>query len=223
MGRWQVSEIDSGRAVVWVIPSKSGDAPRFLGLGLGGDLDPQVAREMQSVLLETGEPRYLNASAKNLLSAARHTAGAVGLKESGVVQTPGGRRWCPWVGTRCLRTLALLAEHKGIPCEMDRISLWTAAEDDDEFVEQWRMIASGMPPSEVIGALVTPQVIDKFDEFIPPQLLNRVAGVERLSLPEASEAINKLLSEIDPTLKIDGKTKRIEMGRDPINSSSKSH
>ncbi|MFO1459299.1 MAG: DEAD/DEAH box helicase [Verrucomicrobiota bacterium] len=219
--RWQVSEIDSGHAVVWVIPSKSGDAPRFLGLG--GDLDPRVAREMESVLLGTGEPRYLDVSAKTLLSAARHTAEAVGLRESAIVRTPGGRRWFPWVGTRCLRTLALLAEHQGIPCEVDRISLWMAAEDDDEFAEQWRMISSGMPPPEVIGALVTPQAIDKFDEFIPPELLNRVVGVERLSLPEASEAINKLLSEIDPTLKIDSKTKQSEMGREPKTSGSKSH
>lgn len=191
--RWQVGEIDSGRAVVWVIPAKSGDAPRFLGQG--GDLDRMVVREMRAVLVGCEEPRYLDASAKAVLAAARHTAKAVGLTQSNIVRTPGGRRWFPWVGSRCLRTLALLAEHREVPCETDRISLWMPVENDEEFVGQWKTIGSDLPSPDAIGAMVTPLAIGKFDEFIPPDLLSRAAGVERLSLPEAEGAIRGLLDD----------------------------
>lgn len=69
------------------------------------------------------------------------------------------------------------------------------AENDDEFVEHWKTISSDMPSPETIGAFVTPLAVGKFDEFIPPDLLSRVAGAERLSVAEANEAIENLLRE----------------------------
>lgn len=192
--RWEVGEVDSGRGVVWVVPSKSGEAPRFLGQG--GDLDPVVAEMMKTVLRGSMVPRYLDDSAKTVLSAARHTARTVGLSESDVVKTPGGRRWFPWVGTKCLRTLALLAEYNDVPCEVDRLSLWVPVESDTEFVEKWATIAQRKPSPEAIGPLVTPGAIDKFDEYISPELLNRVIGTERLALTEAEETILELLKTV---------------------------
>ncbi len=193
--RWLVQEIDAPSKTVWVAPAKGGKVPVFLGNG--GELHTRVVQEMKAVLLGTDEPPYLDTPARELLSAARHVARIVGLDKSGLLTAPGGARWFPWVGTRCLRTLSILAEINGVACETDRLSIWLPLPSHGEFLEFWqRLLNAKLNPLD-LGARVTPRAVEKFDEFLPDDLLTKASATERLALQEAIATIEAALPFIN--------------------------
>lgn len=185
--RWLVQEIDAASKTVWVSPAKGGKIPVFLGNG--GELHTRVVQEMKVVLLGTDEPPYLDTPARELLSAARHVACIIGLGKSDLLPASGGLRWFPWVGTRCLRTLSILAELNGVTCETDRLSLWLPLPSHVEFLNFLQPLLSANFDPQDLGSRVTPRVVEKFDEFLPDDLLTRACATERLALQEALIAI----------------------------------
>jgi len=193
--RWLVDEIDAASKTVWVSPAQGGKIPVFLGNG--GELHTRIVQEMKSVLMASDEPSYLDDPARELLAAARHVARTVGLDKSDVLAAAGGIRWFPWVGTRCLRTLAILAEANGIACETDRLSLWLPFPGLSEFHQSLRRVLAAQYNPLELGAQVTPRTVDKFDEFLPDHLLNRACASERLALDEALRILQLSLTEHD--------------------------
>lgn len=189
--RWVVEEVDGGTKTVWVSPARGGKVPLFLGNG--GDLHDRVVGEMKSVLMSEDEPGYLDDASRELLRASRAVARKVGLHHLDILATPGGIRWFPWVGTRCLRTLSILADINGVACETDRISLWLALSDEREFRAFWSRVLANPPSTISLGEKVTPRAIEKFDEFLPENLLVRSCADERLAIPEAMVVIRGVL------------------------------
>jgi ATP-dependent Lhr-like helicase len=189
--RWLVEEIDPAAKAVWVSPAKTGRTPVFLGNG--GDLHLRVVQEMKQILLGCEEPEYLDNAARELLRTARHVALKVGLTKADVLTVPGGIRWFPWVGTRCLRTLAIMAEVCGFTCETDRLSILLPISSPCGF----RAFAAGLLDSkttpEQLGSRVRPRVVEKFDEFLPNELLTRACAIDRLAIQEAHSALNRTL------------------------------
>jgi ATP-dependent helicase Lhr and Lhr-like helicase len=181
--RWLVQEIDTMSKTVWVSPAKGGKVPVFLGNG--GELHTGVVQEMKTVLLETDEPPYLDSPGRELLGAARHVARKVGLDKSDLLTAPGGIRWFPWVGTRCLRTLSILAELNRVTCETDRLSIWLPLQTREHFLDFLRQVLSKNPDALAVGSRVTPRVVEKFDEYLPEDLLTKACASERLALEEA--------------------------------------
>lgn len=185
--RWLVKDIDASAKTVWVIPGHAGRVPLFQGNA--GDLHSRVVEEMKNVLMCSDEPAYLDGPARCLLKAARHTAESVGLQTSDVLSCEGGIRWFPWVGTKCLRTLAILAQLQGEICETDRLSIWFAGLTPRDFQDRLQQLLQIRDIAE-IGKCVTPQAVEKFDEFLPEALLLKACVADRLSLGEAEAAIN---------------------------------
>jgi ATP-dependent Lhr-like helicase len=181
--RWLVQEIDAMSKTVWVSPAKGGKGPVFLGNG--GELHSRVVQEMKAVLLETEVPPYLDSPARELLAAARHVAGKIGLGKSNLIEVPGGLRWFPWVGTRCLRTLSIFADLNGITCETDRLSIYLPLETRERFSDLIQQALSSGIDVSVAGARVTPRIVEKFDEYLPDDLLIKACAIERLAIDEA--------------------------------------
>lgn len=190
--RWLVEEIDAATKTVWVSPAKGGKIPVFLGNG--GDLHTRIVQEMKSVLLGSDEPAYLDNAARELLRTARHVAKTVGLDTSDVLAGPGGVRWFPWVGTRCLRTLAIMAELNGVNCETDRLSLWLPVSGVNEFQDFAKRLTNSRITPQQLGSRVTPRAIEKFDEYLPDELLTKACTAERLAIEEAQAALSKACS-----------------------------
>lgn len=190
--RWLVQEVDAVSKTVWVSPAKGGKVPVFLGNG--GELHTRVVQEMKAVLLGTDVPPYLDASARELLGAARHVARNIGLDKTDLLAVPGGIRWFPWVGTRCLRTLSIVAELNRVTCETDRLSIWLPVPSPEEFLGFLRQVLSNNLDSYMAGSRVTPRVVEKFDEFLPDDLLTKVCATERLALREAVDSIKAAMN-----------------------------
>lgn len=187
--RWLVGEIDTVTKTVWVTPAKGGKVPVFLGNG--GDLHSRIVQEMKLALLADDEPAYLDSAARELLRIARHVARTIGLGTSDVLAGPGGVRWFPWAGTRCLRTLAIMAELNDFTCETDRLSLWLPVSDQGEFRNLLKTLASKKFTPQQLGSRVTPQSVEKFDEFLPDELLTKACAAERLAVEEAQMVLSK--------------------------------
>lgn len=185
--RWLVQEIDPASKTVWVFPAKGGKIPVFLGNG--GELHTRVVQEMKAVLLETDEPNYLDPPARDLLKAARHVARMVGLDKAELLAASGGVRWFPWVGTRCLRTLSILAELNGVTCETDRLSLWLPLPNRQNFRDFCQQLLNANFTPHDLGSKVTPRSVEKYDDFLPDDLLTKACLTERLALKEALASI----------------------------------
>jgi ATP-dependent Lhr-like helicase len=187
--RWLVEEIDVATKMVWVSPAKGGKVPVFQGNG--GDLHTRIVQEMKVVVLANDEPPYLDNAALELLRSARHVAKTVGLGISDVFPAPGGMRWFPWAGTRCLRTLAIMAELVGVTCETDRLSLWVPVPGLSEFRDFLKGLASSKITPQQLGSRVTPRAVEKFDEFLPDELLNKACAADRLAVEETLTVLKK--------------------------------
>ncbi len=185
--RWLVDEVDAGTKTVWVSPAKGGKAPMFVGNG--GDLHPRVVQEMRAVLLGTDEPAYIDSPARELLGGARRIAQRVGLDKSDVLLVSGGVQWFPWTGTRCLRTLSIIAEAQGFAAETDRLSLRLPLPDLSAFRDFLTTSVAANYDELDLGSKVTPRAVEKFDEFMPDDLLNRACAHERLNLKQAIEVL----------------------------------
>jgi ATP-dependent Lhr-like helicase len=190
--RWLVEEIDAATKTVWVSPAKGGKIPVFLGNG--GDLHTRIVQEMKLALLSDDEPAYLDNAGRELLRTARHVATTVGLGTSDVLAAPGGVRWFPWVGTRCLRTLAIMAELNGVNCETDRLSLWLPVSGINEFREFAKRLTNSRITPQQLGSRVTPRAVEKFDEYLPDELLTKACAAERLAIEESQAALSKACS-----------------------------
>ena len=192
--RWLVQDIDVVTKCVWVSPAKGGKTPLFLGNA--GELHTRVVQEMKAVLMGSDEPPYIDIHAREILRAARHVARTVGLDKSSILLTASGLRWFPWVGTRCLRTFAILTELSGCVCETDRLSVLLPLHSESDFLDFLKSLLDSQIELSDLGAKVTPQEVEKFDEFLPKELLSRACALERLSLPEARRVVEGLLHPI---------------------------
>src|SRR5262249_28787784 len=92
-------------------------------------------------------------------------------------------------GTRCLRTLAVLAELNGTAGEVDRLSIWLPFQNHADFKVFLQNLLSMDNDPKKLGSRVTPRTVEKFDEYLPDDLLDRACASERLALEEARKVI----------------------------------
>jgi hypothetical protein len=86
-----------------------------------------------------------------------------------------------------------MAELSGTACETDRLSLWLPIQSSN-FVDFAQQLANAAYAPEQLGLRVTPRAVEKFDEFLPEQLLTRACVTERLSIDQAKLALANAFS-----------------------------
>ena len=162
-------------------------------MGNGGELHSRVVTEMKLVLMGEEEPSFMDEAALDLLRTARNVARKVGLHQTDVLSMSGGMRWFTWAGTRCVRTLAIMAQSLEMACDTDRFSIWFPISTPMEFRDVLGRLKT-LPITEALGERVTPKHVEKYDEFLPPYLLSRAAVKERLAIEEAKLCVNGALA-----------------------------
>ena len=192
--RWQVGEIihDKKMVLVYLSPGKK----TTLFHSPAGEIHTRVMREMKMVLLNTDEPAYLDRNSKNLLRAARQTARIVGLGRTDIIVGRQSIQWFPWVGTRTFETLLLLAKSAKVSCTKDRprLALTYQLSSPEDFFKHLREIANSQPDAVALAHLMPAKAVEKYDGFIPEQLLDEANAQSRLNVSEAREACAGLLA-----------------------------
>jgi len=189
--RWQVREIILNKKLVLVALSPGKKTTPFPGAA--GEIHTRVVREMKTVLLNNDEPAYLDRNSKILLRAARQTARVVRLDERDVVFGRQSIQWFPWVGTRALRTLSLLAKSAKIDHETDQLSITYHLSSQEEFFAHLRGFTKSQSDAVALARLMPVKAVEKYDDFVPEQLLDEANARSRLDISTAVEACETIL------------------------------
>ena len=156
---------------------------------------------MRDVLIGDKDYRYLGDNAKERLKKARIVAENAGMDKNTVIFL-GGQSYVffPWLGTRSFRTMKRImqkyAGELGISDIQSEgccyITFKAKSEAGKRFIHNLRAIIErdGIDTESLVGEGECP-VFDKYDEFIPPELLRLSYAKDRLLNTEILERIEK--------------------------------
>lgn len=177
---WVVEEVDHKRHLVYCEMIK-GKVPAYFG-ECPGDINTKILERMKQVLFEDKVYPYLMKNAAARLEAARHTAAAAGMGNAPLINI-GGNMWClfPWLGSyaflamerfiklKCAAALGI----KGVSPSRPYFIQFTMKASKKEF---FRCLTEAekqpFDPMELIYPKEIP-CFEKYDEFIPPQLIKK--------------------------------------------------
>ncbi len=193
---WIVEEVDHKRHLIYCEPVK-GKVPAYFGL-CPGDINTKILERMKIVLREKASYPYLMKNAVARLDEARHTAVNSGMTEEPLICL-GGDMWClfPWLGTYAFIALERFIK---IRCA-SRLSL-SSLDSSRPYFMQFKMKASKgdffkvlreaaelpLDPMELVYENEVP-LFEKYDEFLPPELVKRGFAYGILGISEMLERI----------------------------------
>lgn len=189
---WEVEDLDVSRRLVFV--HHVNGKMEVSWPGDSGEIHTKLLLAMRRVLLSDKQYPYLSENADHRLSDARHLAAKAGLANKNLVSL-GGQSYVlfPWLGTVSFRTLRRLlktyAAELGISdiesqgcCYITFKAKDGAAEHLEDAIRDI-LENLGEDTERLVGAAECP-VYDKYDEFIPPELLRQAYASDRLQLHE---------------------------------------
>ena len=195
---WEVTEINSRRKVLQVQPAIGASTVSWRGSS--GNIHTRVLQRMRQALLEDTDYRYLQPGAKARLAAARQLAQKEGL-ESSYLFPLEGNACCilPWAGTIAVRTLERFLR---LQCR-DALKIKGVMGRSPYFlvvnmgkcntVSLYHEIKSipdrRLTAEELLGEEEVPK-LQKYDEFIPPDLLRRAFAADQLDVTVLGQVVS---------------------------------
>ncbi|MBQ8529194.1 MAG: DEAD/DEAH box helicase [Clostridia bacterium] len=193
---WEVKEVDVTRKLIFV---KSVEGKMEISWpGDGGEIHTKLLVAMRNVLFNQKNYAYLGDNAKARLENARRVAQNAGMDKD-IVVFLGGQSYVlfPWLGTRSFRTLRRLmqknASELGISDIQSEGCCYITFKAKDESAGRGIVTAisniikrDGLDTHELLYGGECP-MYDKFDEFIPAELLRDAYAEDRLFADEVIE------------------------------------
>lgn len=193
---WIVEEIDHKRRLVYCEHVR-GKVPAYFGQ-CPGDISTRVLERMREVLKEDKVYPYLMKNAAARLSEARSAARLAGLTHESLINL-GGNMWClfPWLGT-----YAFLAMERFLKLKCAGKLGLSALDSARPYFIQFKMKASKeeffrvlseaerepLDPMELVYKGEIP-IFEKYDEFLPPELVRKGFAYGVLGLDEMKTRI----------------------------------
>jgi len=189
---WEVEELDIPRHLIYVKPVAG--KMEISWPGDYGEVHTRILERMRQVLREDTEYPYLREGALERLRVARAVARNTGLTESCILPL-GGYTWAlfPWLGTRSFRTLRrYLVRNAGrfklTGMEFEGCYYMTFKLEGGRGDEMMRMISEQIRRDGIdLDSLISPgesPVFEKYDEFIPSELLRKAYRCDKLRADE---------------------------------------
>lgn len=200
---WEVEELDIQHKLIYV---KQVEGKMEISWpGDFGEIHTKILKRMKKILEEDTVYPYLMPNARERLETARHVARNTGMLERSVIHL-GGYSWCmfPWLGTRSFRTLRKFLAKNGGAFKIGNVefegcyyvTFRMERGDGRELVEYLSGIAEtdGIKCDELVGANEAP-TFEKYDEYIPAELLRRAYATDRLRADEPCERLAEMKDE----------------------------
>ncbi len=200
---WEVEELDIARHLIYV---RQVDGKMEVSWpGDFGEIHTRILERMRRVLEEDTIYPYLKPNAQKRLEVARHVARNTGMLRHSLVSL-GGYTWClfPWLGTRSFRTLRkFIVQNAGnfkisnlefegcyyLTFRMERGNDFDLISRLSDLVE-----TSGIDCESLVSGGETP-MFEKYDEYIPGELLRHAYAVDRLRADEAETRLLQIRAE----------------------------
>lgn len=202
---WEVEELDIQHKLVFV--KKVEGKMEISWPGDFGEIHTKILRRMKQILAEDTVYPYLKENAMRRIEQARKTARNTGMLEHSLVHL-GGYSWClfPWLGTRSFRTLRKFIQKNakenninGIEFEgcyyitfnMEKIT-------DLNFITHLlnRVERDGIDCHALVESGEIP-IFEKYDNYIPYDLLRKAYAADKLRADEAEEQIRHIFEEFN--------------------------
>lgn len=196
---WVVEEIDRRRRQVYVHQVK-GRIPAYFG-DVAGDIHPKVLQQMRKILAEKRQYPYLMKNAAARLSETRAMAQAAGLPDKQLINL-GAKTYClfPWTGSYAFLALERFlrlkcASRLGLK-NFDSVRPYYIQFSMDVSEGEFYQIlaeeaAKDFDPLDLLYPQEVP-VFDKYDEYLPDDLVRKEFAYSVLDLTEMRRAIGEI-------------------------------
>ena len=193
---WEVKEIDIPRKLIFV---KAVEGKMEVSWpGDSGEIHTKLLLAMREVLFNGKDYSFLGDNARERLENARKVAENARMKQNNVVFL-GGQSYVlfPWLGTRSFRTMRKFlqknAKELGISDIQSEGCYYITFKAKDAgagknilYAIKTILLREGLDTETLVGEGECP-VFDKYDEFIPPELLRLAYAKDRLRADEILE------------------------------------
>lgn len=193
--RWMVVSVDEKKRVIDVKPSGGGTALSFVG-DLSMMVHDRVRQEMKGVYQATGIPVFLDAAAKKLLIEARENFDRYELASRNLVLEGKDTLLFGWSGDRTMQTLVFLLANRGLEVVKEGVVIRVSNATPDKVSAVMKSICDdGMPSLLDLAESVKNKVREKYDRFLPPDLLNEDYAAACFDLNGAERLMQELCSD----------------------------
>lgn len=190
--RWQVSEVDDRRKVLYVVHARRRRRPSFVSEP--GDVHPEIREAMRALLERDDRPAYLTTTAQAALDRARALARDGRWTRRGIVELSDHHSlWLTWTGTASQRTLLAWLESQKLGAEDLRVAIRVSA-SASELRSRVQHTARMELPLEELARFVRPLAIRKFDTLLSEDLLRCSAAADRLDGAYAKRVIDETVA-----------------------------
>lgn len=192
---WEVLEADIGRRLIFVKPVEG--KMEVSWPGDSGEIHTKLLLKMRELLFNNKEYKFLGENARMRLEKARHVAKNAKMDKKLLVFL-GGQSFClfPWLGTRSFRTakrfLKKYAFELGISDIQSEsccyITFKAKERSEESLMDHISNVISrdGIDTFDLVFDGELP-VFDKYDEYVPAELLRDAFAVDRLFADEVIE------------------------------------
>ena len=200
---WEVEELDIQHKLIYV---KSVEGKMEVSWpGDFGEIHTRIVQRMRQVLAEDTVYPYLKPNAQKRLDVARHVARNTGMLEHSLVHL-GGYSWClfPWLGTRSFRTVRkVIARHASVfgitgieyeGCYFITFKM-SRGSDYDLIAAMADEVRSCAIDAEALVSGGEIPVFEKYDDYVPSDLLRHAYATDKLNTDEAEKRILELERE----------------------------
>ena len=199
---WEVEELDIPRKLIYV--------KAVLGKmevswpGDYGEIHTKILERMKKVLMEDTVYPYLKPNAQKRIDVARNLARNTGMLEHSIVSL-GGYTYClfPWLGTRSFRTLRKFIQQNSKEFKINNLEfegccymIFKMECDSRTFIESLvrKVDENGIDCASLVSSGELP-VFEKYDDYIPGELLREAYSVDKLRPDEAEKRLHEILAE----------------------------
>lgn len=192
--RWIVASVDEKKRVIDVKSSAGGVPPPFAG-DLSMMVHDRVRQEMKAVYQATDIPVFLDATAKELLIEARENFDRYELASRNLILEGKDTLLFVWRGDRAMQTLVFLLANKGLEIVKEGVVIRVSnATPDKVSVVMQSLCDAGMPSILDLAASVKNKTREKYDRFLPPDLLNEDYAAACFDMKGAESLMRELSS-----------------------------
>lgn len=202
---WKVLQIDKKQQNIFVEPVAGGVVPSWSG-GMG-EHHERVVQRIRQVLLEDQNYGYLQPQAIQRLNGARHAARPRSMTRA-VILPLGGNRYLvlPWQGTRVVDTLIRLLQYEGLQVNSSGAPFYFEItlpdSSTDNLRRRFQQLAAQPPTATDLIAQRSRESLqrDKYDPFVPENLLRQASAIDTLDLNGAVAALKAISASESPAL-----------------------
>ena len=196
--RWEVKDVDAGKRVVYVTPTKGGSPPKFGGDGMS--VHDHVRQEMLRIYMEGdyriesgGERReFMDRTARKLFSEGLRSFRDLGLANKRVIGL--GKDVCliPWMGDKIVNTLSVLLVMGGYKADnFAGVLEIEGAKHSDVSGCLKSFNKDNKPTNAELAKLVENKQTEKYDYLLPEELLNEDYGARAFDIDGTTDWIRK--------------------------------